>query len=68
MVKFSKMDLEGFVVKALREMDIEKATEVQDKLIPRILQGQDSIACAKTGSGKTLAYMLPVISQLKEQA
>ena len=37
MVKFSKMDLEGFVVKSLREMGIEKPTEVQDKLIPRIL-------------------------------
>ncbi len=37
MVKFSKMDLEGFVVKALRDMDIEKTTEVQDKLIPRII-------------------------------
>ena len=37
MVKFSKMDLEGFVVKALRDMDIEKATEVQDKLIPKLL-------------------------------
>ena len=55
------------MVKSLREMGIEKPTEVQDKLIPRILQGQDSIACAKTGSGKTLAYMLPMVSQLKEQ-
>lgn len=56
------MELEGFLVKALREMEIEKPTEVQEKLIPRIIQGQDSIVCAKTGSGKTIAYMAPMIS------
>ncbi|RXG73303.1 putative ATP-dependent RNA helicase pitchoune [Armadillidium vulgare] len=48
-------------MKAVREMGFQKMTEIQEKTIPRLLEGYDIRATAKTGSGKTLAFLIPVI-------
>lgn len=65
MVKFYKLGIESFIIKALLEKNITKPTEIQEKMIPVILKQQDLIACAKTGSGKTYAYLIPILSMLK---
>jgi ATP-dependent RNA helicase DDX49/DBP8 len=39
-------------------------TPVQRNCIPTILQGKDTLACAKTGSGKTAAFALPILHTL----
>jgi len=41
-------------------------TPIQENCIPRILEGEDCIGCAKTGSGKTLAFALPILQKLSE--
>ncbi|KAK3927747.1 putative ATP-dependent RNA helicase DDX49 [Frankliniella fusca] len=41
-------------------------TPIQKNCIPRILNGEDCIGCAKTGSGKTLAFALPMLNKLSE--
>lgn len=45
-------------------MKFTTATEVQEKSIPRILEGKDVLGSAKTGSGKTLAFLIPAIELL----
>ena len=42
-------------------------TPIQQNCIPRILNGNDCIGCAKTGSGKTLAFALPILQKLSEE-
>src|SRR5690606_7323174 len=42
----------------------QQATEVQEKVIPLILNNKDIIASAQTGTGKTAAFLLPLIHKL----
>lgn len=41
-------------------------TTVQQKAIPIILSGKDSLIRSQTGSGKTLAYALPIVEALQK--
>ncbi len=59
---FSELILDG-----LDAMRFEKATPVQEKTIPVIMEGKDLIACAQTGTGKTAAYLLPLCNRLLEK-
>ncbi|QBO57781.1 DEAD/DEAH box helicase [Chryseobacterium salivictor] len=48
--------------KALTDLEITVATDIQDQVIPVILgQNEDLVALAKTGTGKTAAFGLPLI-------
>ncbi len=42
-------------------------TEIQDKAIPEMMNGQDVIGTAGTGTGKTAAFLIPIIQQLLEK-
>ncbi|CAG5088024.1 Oidioi.mRNA.OKI2018_I69.PAR.g11706.t1.cds [Oikopleura dioica] len=43
---------------------LQSPTLVQQKSIPQILEGGDTLIRSQTGSGKTLAYMLPIFDKL----
>eukprot|EP00917_Polyrhabdina_sp_WS-2016_P018213 GHVP01039336.1.p1 GENE.GHVP01039336.1~~GHVP01039336.1.p1 ORF type:complete len:578 (+),score=116.17 GHVP01039336.1:3-1736(+) len=49
---------------ALKKNKWERLTEIQKKVIPRALKGENVIGEAKTGSGKTLAAVVPVVELL----
>jgi ATP-dependent RNA helicase RhlE len=61
---FEEMGLRKELLRAIREMGYVKPTPVQEKAIPRALQGQDLMCCAQTGTGKTAAYGLPILDRL----
>lgn len=42
----------------------EKAMPIQEKMIPKILDGQDLVAESPTGTGKTLAFVLPLLQMI----
>lgn len=42
-------------------------TEIQEKVIPPIIEGHDIIAAAPTGTGKTAAYLLPILQKIIEK-
>ena len=47
---------------ALKDLEITLATEIQEQVIPIILnQEEDIVALAKTGTGKTAAFGLPLL-------
>lgn len=48
--------------KALKDLEITVATDIQDQVIPIILdETEDLVALAKTGTGKTAAFGLPLL-------
>lgn len=63
---FDELDLNDNVLDALYDMRFDTCTPVQEKCIPKILEGHDVLGVAQTGTGKTAAYLLPVLSKLDD--
>ena len=63
-MKFDEFGLNEKLQEAISYAGFEKATPIQDKAIPEILNNRDLIACAQTGTGKTAAFILPVLDKL----
>ncbi len=66
-MKFTEFGLNEMLLEAIGYMNFEKATEIQEKAIPIIMQGKDLIGCAQTGTGKTAAFVLPTLHQIAEE-
>lgn len=58
---FKEMGLSEPLLKALKDMEFEKPTEVQARAIPQVLEGKDVIVKSKTGSGKTAVFGMSVL-------
>jgi ATP-dependent RNA helicase RhlE len=61
---FKEFGLEETLLEGIDSMGYEKATPVQEAVIPHILAGRDILASAQTGTGKTAAFLLPIIHRL----
>ncbi|MBN2221372.1 MAG: DEAD/DEAH box helicase [Vallitaleaceae bacterium] len=61
---FSHLGVVPRILSALEELGFHHATEVQQAVIPSILEGKDVIVMAKTGSGKTAAFGIPLLQTL----
>ena len=58
----SEFGINREIQQALTELKIETATDIQQQVIPIILnQTEDLVALAKTGTGKTAAFGLPLL-------
>ena len=49
------------LLRALREVGLEKPTPIQEKAIPPILSGKNVLIVAPTGYGKTEAAVIPIL-------
>jgi ATP-dependent RNA helicase RhlE len=64
MTKFTDLNLDPKVLKAIAEAGYESPTPIQAGAIPPALQGQDVLGIAQTGTGKTASFTLPMITLL----
>ena len=64
MTKFSDLDLNPKVLKAIDEAGYESPTPIQAGAIPPALEGRDVLGIAQTGTGKTASFTLPMITLL----
>ena len=65
MSNFKSLGVADHFIKALHEIDIKSPTEVQEKVIPHLLEHQgDLIVQSPTGTGKTIAFGLPLIQRI----
>jgi len=64
MTKFSDLNLNPKVLKAIDDAGYEQPTPIQAGAIPPALLGQDVLGIAQTGTGKTAGFTLPMLSLL----
>lgn len=63
-MKFSDLELDDSILKALKEKGYDTPTPVQQKSIPIVLKQKDLLGVAQTGTGKTAAFAIPIIQLL----
>jgi ATP-dependent RNA helicase DeaD len=63
--EFTHLDLDQELEQAVSDLGYSTPTQVQDQVIPLLLEGKDVIAQSETGSGKTAAFALPILQNLE---
>lgn len=58
---FDTLQLPPPLATALVKAGISEPTDVQQAVIPAVIDGQDLLVSAQTGSGKTVAFALPLL-------
>jgi len=64
MTKFTELNLNPKVLKAVQDAGYETPTPIQAGAIPPALEGRDVLGIAQTGTGKTASFTLPMITML----
>ena len=64
MIKFTDLNLDAKVLKAVTDAGYESPTPIQAGAIPPALEGKDVLGIAQTGTGKTASFTLPMITLL----
>jgi len=64
MTKFTDLNLNPKVLKAIAEVGYDTPTPIQAGAIPPALEGRDVLGIAQTGTGKTASFTLPMITML----
>ncbi|HFS68026.1 MAG TPA: DEAD/DEAH box helicase [Flavobacteriia bacterium] len=63
-MRFKDLSIHQTLLRAIEKSGYRQPTEIQEKIIPLILQGKDVIGIAQTGTGKTAAFALPILQRL----
>lgn len=67
-MSFRKIKLINPIIRAVTEAGFSRPTEVQNQVIPFVLEGRDVIAYAPSNSGKKTAIVIPMLQLLKKNA
>lgn len=67
MTSFTALKLSKPLLDAVRDLNYEIPSPIQQQTIPHLLEGRDVIGKSNTGSGKTAAFVLPALEQLDFQ-
>ncbi|WKW46114.1 DEAD/DEAH box helicase [Myroides sp. JBRI-B21084] len=65
-MNFKDLEIIQPIMKAVTKAGYSKATPIQYKTIPYILNGNDVIGCAQTGTGKTASFAIPILQLLTQ--
>lgn len=64
---FKRLDLSPEIESAVLDLGFETPTEIQERVIPLLLEGADVIGQAQTGTGKTAAFGIPLVEGIDEE-
>ena len=65
-MKFESLLTDERLIKAVRALEWEEPTPVQEQVLPLAREGRDLMAQAQTGTGKTGAFAIPVIEKVQQ--
>ncbi|MCF8091751.1 MAG: DEAD/DEAH box helicase [Desulfotignum sp.] len=65
-MSFQNLGLCAPLLRAIEALGHTTPTPIQEKAIPRVLEGTDVLAGARTGTGKTAAFALPILQRLDQ--
>ncbi|MDO8554059.1 MAG: DEAD/DEAH box helicase [Candidatus Micrarchaeota archaeon] len=63
-MKFSDMKISDKTLKSLETLNYIQPTEVQEKVIPLLLENKEVVVRSQTGTGKTAAFGIGVIEEI----
>ena len=63
-MNFDDLNISDDIKSAIDEMGFAKLTPIQERAIPKALDGRDVLGQAQTGSGKTIAFAIPIIERI----
>ncbi len=66
-MNFTELGLTADFVARLEGLGMTKPSPIQERAIPRALQGQDILGIAQTGTGKTAAFGIPLVASLSKR-
>ncbi len=61
---FKSLGLSSEVLSSIDKLGYKEPSEIQSKIIPLIINGDDLIGQAQTGTGKTLAFAASILSKI----
>lgn len=63
-MKFRELEINEQLLRAIDDMRFVDMTEIQERAIPRLMEGGDLIGKSQTGTGKTMAFAIPAIEKI----
>ncbi|MCR2820413.1 DEAD/DEAH box helicase [Lederbergia panacisoli] len=61
---FTQYNFKSFINNAIEELRFSEPTEIQKKIIPLVLKGENAIGQSQTGTGKTHSYLFPLLESI----
>ena len=61
---FENFNLEPSLIEAVKDLNFSKPTEIQSRVIPKMLKQVNLIGQSQTGTGKSHAFLLPLIHHI----
>ncbi len=63
-MRFRELEINEQLLRAIDDMGFVDMTEIQERAIPRLMEGGDLIGKSQTGTGKTMAFAIPAIEKI----
>ena len=63
-MEFSQLNINDLIFKAIKDLQYNLPTPIQEQAIPPLLDGFDMLGTAQTGTGKTAAYSIPLLQRI----
>lgn len=63
-LKFDEIALSSNIMSGLKDVHYTELTDLQEKVIPQILEGKDALIKAEPGSDKIASFVVPALQQI----